>query len=139
MKKLLAALILALVASAASAAYVQGPTQLYAVGPSEGNLVRNAESYVGCINSQTGTSYTVTTVDRGCLLVFNNASAVAVTWPQAGTTGWGQMSQAIILNLGAGTITVTPTISTINGSATKIYAQNASGRIVSDGTNYYAY
>jgi hypothetical protein len=61
------------------------------------------------INAQTGTSYTVLDGDCGKLVSVNNASAVAVTLPQAnGSTfisGWS----ADFLNKGAGTVTVTPT------------------------------
>lgn len=88
-------------------------------------------------NAQTGTSYTFVAGDRGKRVTFANASSVAVTLPQAGTgfpVGWSVQA----LNLGAGTVTITPTTSTVNGGATLTLAQYESAEIVSDGTNYSA-
>lgn len=87
------------------------------------------------INAQTGTSYTVVAGDQGKEVTLSNASAVAVTLPQATgsfTTGWG----TTLLNLGAGLVTITPTTSTVNGAATVVLATGQSYSPVSDGTNY---
>lgn len=87
------------------------------------------------INAQTGTTYTFVAGDACQLVTFSNASSVAVTLPQATgsfTTGWGTDVQ----NKGAGTVTITPTTSTINGAATLVLTQNQGCTIVSDGTNY---
>jgi hypothetical protein len=88
------------------------------------------------INAQTGTSYTVVDGDCGKLVSLSNASAVAVTLPQAnGSTfvsGWSVDFQ----NKGAGTVTVTPTTSTINGAASQVLTQNQGMHCQSDGTNY---
>jgi hypothetical protein len=89
-------------------------------------------------NAQTGTTYTIVTGDRGKYLTLNNASPVAVTLPQAGGTfpdGWYVLVQC----LGAGTATITPTTSTINGTTTIALTTNQSCIIVSDGTNYQAF
>ena len=89
------------------------------------------------INAQTGTTYTVVSGDQGKLVTFNNAATVAVTLPQATgsfTSGW----YADFENLGAGTVTITPTTSTVDGAATITLATNQGGRIVSNGTNYVA-
>jgi hypothetical protein len=88
------------------------------------------------LNPQTGTTYTVLGTDSGKLLTFSNGSAVAVTLPQAGTTGFGSGFAIDIQNKGAGTVTVTPTTSTVNGSATLTIAQNRGCTLTSDGTNY---
>lgn len=88
-------------------------------------------------NAQTGTTYTVLTGDRGKLVTLSNAAAIAVTLPVAGGTfpdGWFVDVQCI----GAGTATITPTTSTINGAATLVLTTGQSARIVSDGTNYRA-
>lgn len=88
------------------------------------------------VQSETGTSYTVVEDDRGDLITFANAGAIAVTVPQAGggiTNGW----YVWITNTGAGTITVTPTVSTINGNASQDVATDETLLIVSDGTNYF--
>lgn len=90
------------------------------------------------IDVQTGTSYAIPTGDCEGVLTFNNGSAVAVSIAQAGTAGnfpagcWIDMK-----NFGAGTVTITPATSTIDGGATKTLATNASFRVVSDGTNYF--
>jgi len=89
------------------------------------------------INAQTGTSYTIVTDDRGKLLTLNNASAVAVTLPQAGTAGFKNSYRLHVKNIGAGTVTITPTTSTIDGGATLVLATNESAIIFSDGTNYF--
>lgn len=88
------------------------------------------------VNAQTGTTYTVLTGDRGKLITHSNASAIAVTLPQAGASfpsGW----YCDVENRGAGAVTITPTTSTIDGAATLVLNQNQGARIVSDGTNYF--
>src|SRR5262245_9527748 len=67
------------------------------------------------INAQTGTTYTVSENDAWCLVTYNNASPVAVIIPQA---GFGNQFLAghvsFHRNIGAGTVTVTPIVSTID-------------------------
>lgn len=67
-------------------------------------------------NAQTGTTYTVLTGDRGQHVTYSNASAIAVTLPQANSTtfagGWFSYHE----NVGDGLVTITPTTSTINGA-----------------------
>lgn len=92
---------------------------------------------VESVNAQTGTTYTVVTGDRGKLVTLSNAAAIAVTLPQASATfpdGWWCDVQV----KGAGTATITPTTSTINGAATLVLTTGQSARIVSDGTDYRA-
>jgi len=89
------------------------------------------------VNAQTGTTYTVVDGDRAKLLTLSNASPVAVTLPQANATttfvsGWF----VDVMNKGAGTVTITPTTSTINGASSLNLVTGAGVRIVSDGTNY---
>lgn len=89
------------------------------------------------VNAQTGASYTVSDTDRGKLVTFSNTGAVAVTLPQAATSskfasGWF----ADFENLNTGTVTITPTTSTINGVATYVLTKGQGVRIISDGTNY---
>ena len=91
------------------------------------------------VNLQTGTTYTVQDSDRAKLISHGNASSVAVTLPQANSStfisGWFVMYQ----NTGAGTITITPTTSTIDGAASITLEQDRGVIICSDGTNYYTY
>lgn len=98
-------------------------------------LASGTFSTTQAINSQTGTSYTVASTDAQKFLTFNNASAVAVTLPQA-TGSFSTGFAFTVQNLGAGLVTITPTTSTINGSSTLTIPQNLGCSIVSDGTNY---
>jgi hypothetical protein len=97
------------------------------------------KTYIGAelTNLQTGTTYTVVAADRAKLVSFNNASSVAVTVPQAGTTGFPNGFVIHMQNRGAGTVTITPTTSTIDGAANLAITQGQGVEIVSDGTNYY--
>ena len=103
-----------------------------------GNLIATATTLVTSqpINAQTGTSYTLLTTDAGKLVTFSNASAIAVTLPQATTTGFTAGYSFDAENLGAGTVTITPTTSTVNGASTLVVKQNFGCTISSDGTNY---
>ena len=89
------------------------------------------------VNAPSGTSYTVQASDGFKLVKLSNAAAVAVTLPQAGASfpnGW----ETSFLNLGAGTVTITPTTSTINGAASLTLTTGQSADIYSDGSNYFA-
>jgi hypothetical protein len=84
------------------------------------------------INAQVGTTYTVADGDRAKLVTFTNAASIAVTLPQAGQattfkSGWF----VDVVNLGAGTVTITPTTSTINGASTLVLLTSQGCRIVS--------
>lgn len=101
--------------------------------------LRLANKEVG-VNAQVGTTYTVLTGDLGKLVTLTNAGAIAVTLPQATSSGgafpagwWAEFETR-----GAGTATITPTTSTINGAASITLGTNQSVKIVSDGTNYFA-
>ena len=85
------------------------------------------------VNAQTGTTYTFLIGDYGKLVTFSNGSAIAVALPVATSfTPWN----VYVRNLGVGTVTITPTTSTINGAATLVLATGQAAWIVSDGTNY---
>lgn len=89
------------------------------------------------VNAQTGTTYTVVDGDRAKLVTFSNAASIAVTLPQAGATTTFKTGWFVdVVNIGAGTATITPTTSTINGAATLVLLTGQGCRIVSDGTNY---
>lgn len=90
------------------------------------------------INAQTGTTYTVVLADSRKLVTLSNASSIAVTLPQATTAGFASGFYFYAKAIGAGTATITPTTSTINGSATLVLAQGEGAIIWSDGTNYQA-
>lgn len=95
--------------------------------------------FLGGINAQSGTSYAFVTGDEIKLTTFNNAAPVAVTLSQATTAGFTAGAVFYTFNRGAGTVTITPATSTINGNATLPLVQNQGAMIVSDGTNYSAW
>lgn len=89
------------------------------------------------INAQTGTTYTVLNADCGKLVSLNNASAVAVTLPQAGAASSFLAGCPIsFINLGAGRVTITPTTSTLDGLASRTLERYQGFRLISNGTNY---
>lgn len=88
------------------------------------------------VNNQTGTTYTYLTGDKGKLVTHSNGAAIAGTLPQAGgsfPSGWWMDVQ----NRGAGTLTITPTTSTIDGAASLALTTGQGVRVVSGGTNYF--
>jgi len=90
-------------------------------------------------DARTTTSEAITDGDRAKIVTFSNSSAVAATIAQAGTGGnFADGWFAILENLGAGIVTLTPTTSTVNGAATLVLAKYQSCLLLSDGTNYLA-
>ena len=98
-------------------------------------------------NAQTGTSYTIQATDRAGYISFSNASAIAVTVPQAGSTSFANNFVFVACDIGAGTATLTPTSSTISYSNGSTYTSGASSmalttgqcaNVYSDNSNYFA-
>jgi hypothetical protein len=86
----------------------------------------------GLINDQTGaTAYATQPSDNGILLIFNDASPVAVT-----LTTDSAPFYLIIANFGAGTATLTPSTGTINGGASLSLLQNQTLYVSCDSTNW---
>lgn len=83
-------------------------------------------------------TYTVLAGDAGKQLVFNNTGAVAVTLAQAGTGSFTSGFWFDVSVVGGGTVTITPTTSTINNAST-LAIQSGSGvsGISNDGTDWY--
>jgi hypothetical protein len=88
------------------------------------------------IDTQVGVTYTFAATDEQKLVTLNNASPVAVTLPQASTTGFGAGTSFHVRNLGAGIVTITPTTSTIDLAATLVLLTGQGADIYSDGINY---
>lgn len=116
--------------------YVDSGTGSAGIGP--GNAWQKIVSDVFSVNAQSGVSYTVAASDRGKLVTFNNAGAVAVTLPIATGAGFPAGWYAEFENIGAGTVTITPTTSQINGGASITLKQYQSIKVISDATNYWA-
>jgi hypothetical protein len=104
-----------------------------AFGQHPGFWVLPWEQYV---NAQTGTSYTYVTADITKLVTHSNAAAIAGTLPQCGSAGFPARSQFDVMNTGAGTLTITPTTSTIDGVSTLVLTTGSGAHVVCDGTNY---
>lgn len=92
------------------------------------------------VNAQAAaTSYTVLSSDMGKTVTHNSATTVTETLPQAGTTGFDAAKSYSEINLGTGSVVITPTTSTINTTATITLAQYQGAFIISDGTNWVAF
>lgn len=92
------------------------------------------------VNTQTGTTYTVLNSDCGKLVTFSNGSSVAVTLPQAGTASiFATGCEIRFANRGAGTVTVTPTTSTIDGQASVAISSGGGLVVNSSGGQWYSY
>lgn len=86
--------------------------------------------------AQTGTAYAFAASDRANLITFSNTAAIAATIAQAGTATFPAGWFVDVQNIGAGLLTITPTTSTIQGSAALQLMTGFGSRIISDGTNY---
>ena len=59
------------------------------------------------INAQTGTTYTTVLSDDGKLITCDNAASIALTIPPNSSVAYGIGTQINIMQLGAGTVTIT--------------------------------
>lgn len=89
------------------------------------------------VDARITTAETINPSDYGQLVTFNNASATAVTLPQA-ISPFATFN-FYASNLGAGTVTITPSSGTINGAASLTLVQGQSALIISDDTNYQVF
>ena len=60
------------------------------------------------VNAQTGTSYTLVLTDAGKQITMTNASASTLTVPTNATVAFATGVKIIVINLGAGAVTLTP-------------------------------
>lgn len=99
-----------------------------------------AAAYMGGINPQTGTTYALAAADLGKLVTFTNAASIAVSIAQATTAGFGKGAWWAVkcLAASAGSVTITPTTSTIDGAASLVVRPGFSAIIYSDGANYFS-
>ncbi len=110
-----------------------------AVPASGGCLSTNssAQITVGCLEpvvASTGTTFTVDASDCGSQITFDNSAPIAVAVPEA--NGGFASCQFDVTDIGAGTATLTPTTSTINGATTLPVPTNTQCTLNSDGTNW---
>lgn len=107
--------------------------------PPLGPTLTNAGSLLNTtqpVNAQTDTTYAMLSTDGGNIVTFNNTSPIAVSLSQATTGGFTAGYSFFAENLGVGTVTITPTTSTINGVATLVIQKNEGCQVTSDGINY---
>ena len=90
------------------------------------------------INAQTGTTYTTVLADDGKLVTADNASPIALTIPPASSVAYGIGTQINIMQLGAGTVTITAGAGvTLRSSGSKLktkdqYAVTTCAKIATD-------
>lgn len=87
------------------------------------------------VNVQTGTSYTLQLSDNGAVVTCNNASAITVTVPASLGVGF----QCIIVQLGAGQVTISGSGATIHNrqSQTKTAGQYGFASLVAYAANIF--
>jgi hypothetical protein len=88
------------------------------------------------INPQTGTTYTLLSTDNGKIITLNNASTITLTVPTGLIVGFNCM----IVQLGAGQVTITPaaSVTVVNRSSfTKTGGANAIATIISVASNSF--
>lgn len=119
--------ILPVVQSAATAGATIAQVATYIAGSLSSSVL---------VNAQTGTTYTYVTGDKSKLVSHTNAATIAATLPAPGVSfpsGWFMYVE----NRGAGTLTITPTASTVDGAATLALTTNQGCLIASDGASYF--
>jgi len=90
-------------------------------------------------NPQTGTTYTAVLLDAGKTVTLSNASAVTLTIPAQASVSWADNTQLNFLNLGAGTVTITPAAGvTINGTPLTL-ATSKGGSLVRTASNVWTF
>lgn len=89
-------------------------------------------------NAQVGTTYTFLASDKLTFVTTSNAATIAGTLPQATTSGFGLGFVTFVKNIGAGTLTITPTTSTVGTGTALVLRTNEWAILWSDGTNYDA-
>lgn len=81
-------------------------------------------------NTQVGTTYTLLTSDNGGVVTLNNASAITLTVP----SGLGAGFSCLVIQLGAGQVTITGSGATVNNRQTQTKIAGQYG-----GVSLYAY
>jgi hypothetical protein len=90
-------------------------------------------------NPQTGTTYQPIALDAGKTVTLSNASAVTLTIPTQASASWADNTQLNFLNIGAGTVTITPAAGvTINGTPLTL-ATSKGGSLVRTASNTWTF
>ena len=81
----------------------------------------------GAINTQTGTTYTLVATDNGKTVTLNNASSITLTVP----SGLGVGFSCMLVQLGAGQVTITASSTTLNSrNGLKLAGQYAAASLI---------
>jgi hypothetical protein len=89
-------------------------------------------SSIGGVNNQTGaTAYVCQTSDYGSLIIFNDASAIALSLNSTIAAPFF----FVMSNYGAGSVTMTTTLGTLTGPS--VIAQGYTASVYFDGTNWW--
>jgi len=90
-------------------------------------------------NTITATAYTGVLLDAGKTVTRSNAAASTHTIPAQATVAWAANTQLNILNIGAGTVTITPAAGvTINGTPLTL-ATSKGGSLVRTASNVWTF
>ena len=90
------------------------------------------------IRTVTGTSDTLVLADNGGAVSYSNASATTSTIPPNSSVAFAVGTKIVLINLGAGVVTVTAGAGvTVNGTLT--IAQNAGGTCIKTATNTWSF
>jgi hypothetical protein len=89
------------------------------------------------LNSQTGTTYTLVSADRGKLVSLSNASPITLTIPTNSTTAFPTGTRIDIIQTGAGQVTVGGAGVTINSKSSnkKLSAQGSAASLIKFATD----
>lgn len=110
---------------------LDGPAVMAFVTPAEAMRTLRSRRTV------TASSASIDNKDGGGLIVFNRATAIAVSIDEAGASGEFLENWFVYLkNINDGDVTVTPDTSTIEEQATFVLKRNQAALIISDETNY---
>jgi len=90
-------------------------------------------------NAINDVTYTAALLDAGKTVTLSNASAVTLTIPAQATVAWAANTQLNFLNLGVGTVTITPAADvTINGTPLTL-ATSKGGSLVRTASNTWTF
>jgi len=90
-------------------------------------------------NTQSGTTYSLALSDSGRTVTLSNAAAVTVNLPAQATVAWNVGETLSLLNLGVGTVTITPAADvTINGEPLTL-ATSKGGSLVRTASNTWTF
>jgi len=115
----------------------RSPVQVQEIG---GGLQISISQPSPGVNAQSGSSYTISGSDYGLLVTIGNSSAIAVTVAQAGQAQFPQGWWCYVenrFNTNNNLLTITPTVSTIDGASSLAIPPGSGVYLISDGTNWY--